>query len=122
MPNMFPSISLDKNHTIKRNKFLALEINYVSILLRFQLIANIETFLYFDSSKNYYKKKTTGAIWVDFDDIKKLFLLYNCDDDITMFKMVHLQIKLYDIWDWFQNNPARRVGADMNEPRLILRQ
>lgn len=78
--------------------------------------------MYSDSSKKYYKNKTTGAIWVDFDDIKKLFPLYKCDNDIAMFKMFPLQIKLCDIWDWFYNDPASRAGTGMNETRLILRE
>lgn len=92
MPGMFSRIGLDKSLTIKRNKFLALEIKHVSILLRSQSIANIKTLLSSDSSKKYYENKTTGTIG-DFDNAKKLFPLYKCDNDITMFKMVHLQIK-----------------------------
>lgn len=83
----------------------------MSILLRAQSIADIKTFLYSDSNKKCYKTKTTGAIWVDFDDIKTLFTLGKCDNDITVFKMAHLQMKLCDIWDWFPNDPARRASC-----------
>lgn len=57
---MFCSRGLDKSLTIKRNKFLALEIKHVSILLRAESIADIKTFLYSDSNKNAIKIRQLG--------------------------------------------------------------
>lgn len=73
---MFSRRSGDKSLTVKRNKFLVLEIKHVSIVLR---CTNIKTFSYSDSSK-YQKIKTTG---IDFD-IKNLFPLQKCDNDISV--------------------------------------